>query len=56
MRKLEAALGLKGTRQSFIDQYATLYMEPAHAHGAYGGDDYMRRTGNEPDVLQRRGD
>ena len=55
MRKLEAALGLKGTRQSHIEQYAALYMEAAPLTELMAAIDYMRRTGDAPDVLERCG-
>ena len=56
MRELEAALGLEGTRKSLVEQYAVLYAEYQRTRlELMAAIDYMRQTGNAPDVLQRRG-
>jgi hypothetical protein len=56
MRELEVALGLKGTRKSLVEQYALLYTEYQRTRlELMAAIDYMRQTGNAPDVLQRRG-
>ncbi|MGZ4949775.1 MAG: hypothetical protein ACXVIS_02630 [Halobacteriota archaeon] len=56
MRELEALLGLKGTRKSLVEQYAVLYEEYQRTRlELMAAIDYMRQTGNAPDVLQRRG-
>jgi len=56
MRKLEAALGLTGTRQSLVEQYAVLYVEYQRTRlELMAAIDYMQQTGKAPDCLQRRG-
>ncbi|MGZ4894304.1 MAG: hypothetical protein ACXVIS_08910 [Halobacteriota archaeon] len=56
MRELETALDLKGTRKSLIEQYVVLYAEYQRTRlELMAAIDYMRRTGNAPDVLERRG-
>lgn len=56
MRELEAAFGLNGTRQSLVEQYALLYAEYQRTRlGLMAAIDYMRQTGNAPELLQRRG-